>query len=163
MPDFLMPVQYAGLRTSVGHDSGEKRLVFAVLEDAINTALAAGGRRGRRMDECWAWIEQEGDAPFSFDWCCEHLRLDASCLRQKLLERCHDQQSTPREAPGPHGARVRSSARALQLAAPERPEEKRQEPCVPSVLEYADEEVVPGAFERDAGLSPAVQLAPADG
>jgi hypothetical protein len=67
----------------------EKRLMLAVLDDAIAVLAAfarSGGRRRRRLAaEVETWIAAD-DAiwPFSFANICETLGLDADCVRARL-------------------------------------------------------------------------------
>ena len=66
---------------------GERRLMLAVLEDALRTVLSA--RVGRSCD---AWVREElrwfmsedRSHPFAFEVICDVLDLDASWLRRRL-------------------------------------------------------------------------------
>ena len=66
---------------------GERRLMLAVLEDALRTVLSA--RVGRSCD---AWVREElrwfmsedRSHPFAFEVICDVLDLDASWLRARL-------------------------------------------------------------------------------
>jgi hypothetical protein len=69
---------------------GEKELMLAVLEDAINSFqryLVAGNEKERqRFQEVQEWIlGKDGDWLFSFDNICEALDLDPSYLRRGLM------------------------------------------------------------------------------
>jgi hypothetical protein len=85
-PDTLVPAQYFD---RVGSDAAfqpEKRLMLAVLEEAIATFqrhATADSRRSRRLvEDVEAWVAgTDGDWPFSFDNICAALDLDAGCLR----------------------------------------------------------------------------------
>ena len=73
----------------VGHDQGEKRLMLAVLEDALFILLAAtrvpGQCRRRRYRETLGWVlSDDQDWPFSFTRVCEALDVDAARLRAEL-------------------------------------------------------------------------------
>jgi hypothetical protein len=68
---------------------GEKRLMVAVLRDAIaefRRFRAASNRRGRRLfADVQAWFAANDDAwPFAFVSICETLGLDSGRLRQVL-------------------------------------------------------------------------------
>jgi len=69
----------------------ERRLMLAVLEDAINcfqANLMAQGKRGKKLfNEAEDWImEQDNDWMFSFVSICEILRLNPEYVRQGLLQ-----------------------------------------------------------------------------
>jgi len=69
---------------------GEKRLMLAVLESAtedFQKYLLAKDKRGQelfRNSEAWI-LDSDNESLFSFDNICEHLRLDASYLRQGFM------------------------------------------------------------------------------
>jgi hypothetical protein len=68
---------------------GERRLMRAVLEDALRTLL--GARLGRSSDR---WVRQElawitsldHSDPFTFERICEALAIDAGWLRRRVLD-----------------------------------------------------------------------------
>src|SRR4029453_5019535 len=68
----------------------EKRLMLAILEDAINcfqdNLLAQNVRRRRLFEEAEEWIvEVDGDCVFSFENICEALGFNPAYVRQGLL------------------------------------------------------------------------------
>lgn len=68
--------------------TGELRLKFAVLEDALRILL--GGSRGPGTRQVWrearAWLlERDQDWPFSFERLCHALEIDAEALRSAVL------------------------------------------------------------------------------
>ena len=77
---------YAVVRTDP-LSSGERRLMLAVLEDALRTVLRA--RLGRSSDTwvreelCW-FMSEDRSHPFAFEVICDVLDLDASWLRRRL-------------------------------------------------------------------------------
>lgn len=86
----LMPTQYYDL---VGHRTmldGEKKLLFAVLEDAIRvyvfTMHGRTARAQRDFQEVCEWINArgDGDEPFSFVNLCEVFSIQPDALRQDL-------------------------------------------------------------------------------
>ena len=89
--DGILPSQYFGERGQ-RHD-GLRRLMFAVLEDAIRTCLRCAHRRDRtalgQLRDVMYWIERDDSRGlFSFVNLCEMLELDAHALRHKLYEIC---------------------------------------------------------------------------
>ncbi len=90
-PDTLLPVQYFDrLRRRAEYD-GERRLMIAVLEDAVDVyrkQAAAHDLRGRTMfEDAESWIEATDRTwLFSFENICDVLDLDAACIRRGLRE-----------------------------------------------------------------------------
>jgi hypothetical protein len=88
-PDFLLSAQYFGnLRKTLLEP--EKKLMFAILEDAIScyqNNLTAHSVRGKRFfEETKSWIAAVGnDWIFSFENVCEALGLNPQYVRQGLL------------------------------------------------------------------------------
>jgi hypothetical protein len=92
--DFVLPEQF--FCKSRAHESGERLLLAAVLEDAITCYqrfLFASGQRQRRLfQEAECWIMERARAPeredlcpyFSFDRVCDVLGLDADGVRDRL-------------------------------------------------------------------------------
>ena len=93
-PEVILPAQFfAGLR---GPASGERLLLIAILEDAINCfqkfQFATGGRKRRLFREAEQWI-MEAERPlqdedlhpyFSFEQVCNVLGLDPDYVRGGL-------------------------------------------------------------------------------
>ena len=88
-PDMLLSAQYfQNLRTR-GVLEPEKKLMLAVLEDAVNcfqdNVLARGGTRKRLFDEVEEWFTDDDDNRlFSFENICEELGLNHHYVRQGL-------------------------------------------------------------------------------
>jgi len=91
VPDVITPEQFYDSR----HDDGEiapvKRLMMAVLEDALrcfqNNSNARSGPRKRLFAEAERWLCAEtGDGPFSFDTVCETLGIEPDFLRGGLRQ-----------------------------------------------------------------------------
>jgi hypothetical protein len=89
-PDTLVPAQYFD---RVGSDSAfqpEKRLMLAVLEEAIATfqrhAISDTRRSQRLVEEVEAWASgaEGSDWPFSFENVCAALDLEAEYLRNGM-------------------------------------------------------------------------------
>lgn len=84
-PEAILPVQFFRPRGKETR-GGERRLVVAVLEDAINCFqkhLLARDNRGRRLfRDAERWMMSADRAqPFSFENICEFLSLDAEYIR----------------------------------------------------------------------------------
>jgi hypothetical protein len=93
VPDTMAPTQYFDrLRGGLEAQSGERRLMVAILEDAIHTYLKfAGDPRKLQQDqfrEADAWVESDDRSwVFAFASICEHLGLEPSQLRRGLRAR----------------------------------------------------------------------------
>jgi hypothetical protein len=88
-PDTMLPTQYFGRLRRRSDLTGERRLMFAVVEDAVDVYrkhAAAGNPLHRRLfAEAEAWIESDDRTwLYAFETICDHLGLDADCLRQGL-------------------------------------------------------------------------------
>ena len=89
-PDTLLPAQYLeNLRRKTLLEP-EKRLMLAVLEDAINcfqvNVTAQSGRRKKLFNEAEDWImEHDNDWIFSFVSVCELLQFNPEYVRRGLL------------------------------------------------------------------------------
>ena len=88
--DILVPSQFFDRRQAEGSAQPEKRLMLAVMEDAIATfqkSVPGANRRQRRLlRETEEWI-QSGDTswPFSFENICAALSIESDYLRSGLL------------------------------------------------------------------------------
>jgi hypothetical protein len=89
-PDTLVPSQYFD---KVGSDAAfqpEKRLMLAVLEEAIATfqrhVLSDSGRSQRLVEEVEEWADGAGaDWPFSFENICDALDIEPEFLRNGMM------------------------------------------------------------------------------
>jgi len=95
VPDTLLPDQYFDRLTARACDTPEKRLMFAVLLDAV-IQLQRRNSSGATEAEIWIRGEEERDAPFSFESVCEALSLDATYLSRGLLAWRGSPAATPR-------------------------------------------------------------------
>jgi hypothetical protein len=89
-PDMLLSAQYFGNLRRKTHFEPEKRLMLALLEDAINcyqdNMNSRSSKKKRLFEETEQWIlEAGGDWIFSFDSVCETLGLNPAYVRQGLL------------------------------------------------------------------------------
>ena len=88
-PDTLRPSQFFDGAARRRRFQGEQRLMFAILEDAVQVfckeSATPGHRDSRLFREVERWIEDtDDDWLFSFDRICEALDLDAGCIRRGL-------------------------------------------------------------------------------
>lgn len=89
-PDVLIPAQYFDtLRSKTGMEP-EKRLMLAVLEDAIHcfqdNVAAESDTKRKLFEEAEEWFLSEGDEwAFSFENVCEALGLNPRYVRRGLL------------------------------------------------------------------------------
>jgi hypothetical protein len=82
----ILPIQYGESRRRKLPAEGERKLLFAVLEDAIRTYLrhrdSAVARNNEDFVEAAEWLSSdEEDGPFAFVNVCEALGIEADCLR----------------------------------------------------------------------------------
>ncbi len=115
--DVLLPAQYWG----PGEDprsEPEKRLMAAVLEEAVATLLNRAGDHSHEgsqlMEEARRWFaSDERSGPFAFATICDVLGLDENGIRQALAAKLgEDQRYTRRRIQAGRGRhRVRSATR----------------------------------------------------
>ncbi len=89
-PDTLLPSQYFSALRRKGAHEPERRLVVAVLQDAVDCFqkhLAARDRRARQLYlDAEEWIGSDDRSwPFSFENVCDLLQINAEYLRRGLL------------------------------------------------------------------------------
>ena len=89
-PGLSLPCQIMPPKEPTGH----QRLWAAVLGNALlgleqrgafNSGKNTHERKRTLHDEALAWLESTLTAPGSFIFICEHLGLDAGCVRERLL------------------------------------------------------------------------------
>jgi hypothetical protein len=106
VPETILPIQYFDRLAVRVTDIPEKRLMFAVLLDAV---IHLQRRDSRGAAEAVEWIRGEGDGSvFSFQNICESLGLEPTGLARALLAWHH----------GPKTARLGVPARQLRTAHP---------------------------------------------
>jgi len=92
IPDVLTPGQYYdGMRADNGCARSIKRLMLAVLEDAVRCYLTYANSRSRAQRrlfvEAEGWLmDHKADGAFAFDTVCETLGIDPNCLREGLRQ-----------------------------------------------------------------------------
>ena len=134
-PDTLLPEQYLDTFRRKLHLEPEKKLMLAILEDAIacyQKYFFARDIKGKGFfREAEEWVGgPEGASVFSFDSVCEALGLNPDYLRRGLADwkkaalARHAQAKVYRLTPGPHKqsrrvgvSRTRKSKRHLRRAA----------------------------------------------
>ena len=90
-PDIILPSQHRDTLQRRTPQNPEKRLMLAVLEDAVacfrNGLQAHDHRRRELFKDSEAWItEENADRLFSFEHICDILGLDARLIRFELLK-----------------------------------------------------------------------------
>ncbi len=91
-PDTLLPVQYNEIMRRRSALEGEQKLMFAVLEDAVESYLKHMNAKSRRRRllfyEVQNWISAKNRVGlFSYQTLCEALGIDAKALRAALESR----------------------------------------------------------------------------
>ena len=83
----ILPVQFGESRRRKLPSEGERKLLFAVLEDAIRTYLrhrdsGLAARNNEEFVEAVEWLSVDDDSsPFTFLNVCEALGIEPDCLR----------------------------------------------------------------------------------
>jgi len=130
-PELVLPEQFFSSLAKQPEIESERRLMLAVLEDAVSCyqrfALARDARGRNEFEEAREWIESpERDWPYSYENICEVLGLNPSYIREGLRRR------------GPHGARTtkikRVAAYVMPLAV------RAEAPGEPAPVEQSDEQ-----------------------
>ncbi len=88
-PDTLLPSQYFDRLRRRASVDGERRLMVAILEDAVDVYRKQAGARDRKrrqlFEDAEAWIESsETSWIFSYENICDMLGIDAEYLRKGL-------------------------------------------------------------------------------
>ena len=102
-PDTLLSAQYFENLRRKTHFEPEKRLLLALLEDAVNSYRDNLFSRNRKKKKLFMETEQwilaaDSDWIFSFDSACEALGLNPEYVRQGLLRWKERNQMPPRYA-----------------------------------------------------------------
>ena len=88
-PDTLLPSQYFDRMRRRASSDGERRLMVAILEDAVDVYRKQAGARDRKrrqmFEDAEAWIESPDKSwIFSYENICEVLGIDTEYLRKGL-------------------------------------------------------------------------------
>jgi hypothetical protein len=102
--DVVLPCQFFAAMSSGGQCS-ERRLMLAVLVDAINILQKwnpiSRARKSRIFVDAAQWVLLRGtNYPFSFDNVCDALNIDPEMLRQRLRGLARGQGATDRRGAG---------------------------------------------------------------
>ncbi len=105
VPDTLVASQYFDRVRRRRDLTGEQRLMWAVLQDAVDTYLANASAsdttRRARFLETERWLESEDRSRlFAFGSVCDHLGLDTGSLRRALRRSKHRARGLDVSAPG---------------------------------------------------------------
>jgi hypothetical protein len=84
VPDALLPEQYFDRLAARTSDTPERRLLFAVLLDAV-IQLQRRNTTGSSEAERWIRNDTESDSPFAFRNVCEALGIEPGYLARGLL------------------------------------------------------------------------------
>jgi hypothetical protein len=82
--DVILPVQYYESARRARFLCGERRLMLALLADAICCLLTVGLRYERLRQEARRWLAGRGPSPVSFEAACEALGLDPDATRVSI-------------------------------------------------------------------------------
>lgn len=116
--DILVPSQFFDRRQAEGSAQPEKRLMLAVMEDAIATfqkSLPEANRRQRRLlRETEEWIQATDTSwPFSFENICAALDIEVDYLRKGLFKWKTAQQALYKDCRDPHTPVLHSPFRRI--------------------------------------------------
>jgi hypothetical protein len=97
-PELVMPDQFFSTLSKQPKVEGERRLMLAVLEDAVSCyqrfALARDERGRHEFAEARAWIESaDREWPFSYENVCDVLGIDPAYVRDGLNRRVRRRKS----------------------------------------------------------------------
>ena len=101
-PAIILPTQYWALKRGIALD-GERKLMFAVLEDGIRCYLKNMNAKSRRQRilffEVLDWMKGKDQyGPFSFDLLCEEFGMEGSRVRNALETRLGRAQAAKQRA-----------------------------------------------------------------
>jgi hypothetical protein len=91
-PDIFLPSEFSGAGGLSRHLEGEKRLMIAILKDAVECLNKYRGARSSsglsQYQNALEWVEDKGtEWLFSFNNICDHLGFDPDYFRQVLLKK----------------------------------------------------------------------------
>ena len=90
IPEAILPEQYFDRVAARASETPERRLMFAVLLDAL---IQLQRRNSVGAAEAERWIRSEEQWPFSFQNVCEALGIESSYLARGLLAWCESSQA----------------------------------------------------------------------
>ncbi len=98
VPEAVLPEQYFDRWASRASDTPEKRLMFAVLLDAVNELQGRNAKAARQVEE-WIRGDNEAEVAFSFRSICDALKIDPDYLGRGLLTWRERSSGAPYKAP----------------------------------------------------------------
>jgi len=106
-PDAMLPAQFFAALHGRGDLSAERRLVVAVLEDALHCYLKYADSENSKQRQLFLEAEEwiMGDHPtwfFSFPNVCDTLGLDPDYVREGLAKWLHKRRSMPAKPAAAH-------------------------------------------------------------
>ena len=119
-PDAILPDQFYTMFKNSPYREPERRLMVAILEDAVSCLWAdlreCNFRQRRQYEEAKDWVttDEEGDWIFSFRNICEVLGMDPSYLRRGLIR----ETTTSRARNSTGMAKIRRPAGNLRSVSP---------------------------------------------
>jgi hypothetical protein len=126
-PDTVLPSQFFAALREKGFIEGEKRLMAAVLADAVDIYMKQAfttDTKGRNLfvdAEAWLFQDEVGPWFFSFHNICDMLGLEPEYIRRGLLEWRHKRQPSMRPSEafrrGPRTSRPGNRDSELEKAA----------------------------------------------
>jgi len=84
IPGVTLPVQFYEGARQARFLCGERRLMLALLADAICCLLTVGRRYERARKEARGWLAGRGHSPVSFEDACEAVGLDPAATRARI-------------------------------------------------------------------------------
>ena len=123
-PDAILPAQYYSMFKSSQYRDPERRLMVAILEDAVSCLSTnlrrCNVRKRKQYDAAQQWVTTEEDSEwiFSFRNICEVLGMDPSYLRRGLTLGATGNLSTRNTAvtsTGRHPGNLRSASRQKKI------------------------------------------------
>ncbi len=101
--DVVLPAQFFDLLRKRSPIQGERRLMIAILEDAVNCIqkhLSARRSNERQLyQEARAWMLSDNADPFSFQHICDVVGLDPAYVRDGIERWCRRQLAPAAERP----------------------------------------------------------------
>jgi hypothetical protein len=118
-PDAILPAQFYAMFKCSQYKEPERRLMVAVLEDAVSclsmNPRECNLRQRRQYEEAkqWVTVEEESEWIFSFRNICEVLGMDPSYLRRGLIRQITSNRSRRSSIVGAAGRHQLGNPRSL--------------------------------------------------
>lgn len=120
-PDTTLPYQYYGSRQLSGQLDGQKKLMLAVLQDAVECLEKYRASKNPIQQEVYRdalnWVrDQSADWLFCFTNVCDFLGFDPNYVRQSLLQREEQKRKKRRAKLAPVAATEKSCKLSAALS-----------------------------------------------